>query len=70
MKSHLIPDPQPLEPRSGSNSVSKMFLEREQAGQSQLHRPTSAGQGEYRQGEFRPSTEMPMRSFLRIVCVR
>jgi hypothetical protein len=65
MKSHLIPDPQPLEPRSGSNSVSKMFLEREQAGQGLLQRPASAGQGEYRR-----STEMPMRSFLRIVCTR
>ncbi len=65
MKSHLIPDPQPLEPRSGSNSVSKMFLEHEQPGQAQQHRPADAGEGEYRR-----STELPMRSFLRIVCVR
>ncbi len=64
MKSHLIPEPQPLENHHVENQARKLFLEREQAGKPQHNRPDDA-----RADEYHRYNDTNMRGFLRTVFV-
>ncbi len=61
MKSHLIPEPRPLERTYHETDAAQFYL---------LDRAQSNGKSNSgAQDDFHPAPEMPMRNFLRVVFV-
>lgn len=66
MKSHLIPDPNPIEQHLSNTDAARMYLLDRIFTESAQRGLAKVGSND----EFHPAPEMPMRNFLRVVFVR